>query len=288
MAPIGAAAALLIYFVIVPGIDRQTTVSAAEILGRSQAALTAPLTGLEVLSYDLEISGALADLIPAEQAGRFMVMEIVDHDHEGRYKVVKLAPDGRTVAGAADDTVSGTRTRYIRANGRGFLMRFDGAAPTALSIIELKKSALQIFIGLMQASTTQTLREFDRSSPSPFGAGETPGSEHCYEITIPGVTIPATSLLSLDRARAVITAADAQLVEFSAAGTFSGQPFAVDFARRLRMLNATGSKEITDFELTPEPGDTVLQGDATKNPLWDILTRVLEAVPASASVGSAK
>jgi len=273
--PLAAAAALLIYFVVVPGVDRQTTVSAAEILGRSQAALAARLTGLEFLSYDLEVGGALGDLLPAEQAGRFQVQEFIDHDHDGRYRIVKLAPDGRIVAGAADDTVRGVRTRYLRVNGRGFLLRFDGAAPTAMSLIALKKSVMQIFIGLMQTSTTQTLREIDRAG------------EHCYEITIPAVTVPASSLVSLDRARAVIAAADSRLVEFSASGTVSGQPFSIDFALRFQGWGVTAVPQ-PDFELQPEAGDVILQGDASANPLWDVLTRVLDAVPASASLAPAR
>jgi len=271
-----AAAALLVYFVVVPGIDRQTTVSAAEILGRSQAALAAPASGLEFVIYDLQLDGLLGDILPAEQAGRFTIQELIDHDHEGRYRIVKLSSDGRIVAGAADDTVHGTRSRYIRANGRGFLLRFEGATPTAMSIVSLKRSALQIFIGLMQTSTTQTLRELDRAG------------EHCYEISIPGVTVPATSLIVLDHARAVVTAADARLVEFSSAGRISGQPFMIDFAQRLRMVGATGSPGFANFDLTAEPGDVVLQGDATTNPLWDVLTRVLDAVPASGTVAPAK
>jgi len=273
--PLAAAAALLIYFVVVPGIDRQTTVSAAEILGRSQAALSAPLTGLELLMYDLEVGGALGDLLPPEQAGRFSVLEFIDHDHDGRYKIVKLAPDSHMVFGAADDPLRGIRTRYLRVNGRGFLLRFDGAAPTALSMVALKKSAMQIFIGLMQASSDQTMRELDRAG------------EHCYEITIPAVSVPATSLVSLDRARAIITAEDSRLVEFSAAGTLSEQPFTIDFAQRLRAVNG-GPIRDQDFELKSEPGDVVMQGDATTNPLWDVLTRVLEAVPAAASVAPAR
>ncbi len=279
--PLAAAAALLTYFVVVPGIDRRTTVSAAEILGRSQAALSAPVSGLEFLQYDLEIGGALGDLLPAEQAGRFTVHELIDHDHEGRYRIVKLSPDSRIVGGAADDTLRGTRTRYIRVNGRGFLLRFEGAAPTALSLVALKKSAMQIFIGLMQMSTAQSMREIDRAG------------EHCYEVTIPAVSVPAAALVSLDRARAVITSADSRLVEFSAAGTLSGQPFTIDFAQRIRMLDVSGAEAAgvplsETFELTAEPGDVVLEGDATKNPVWDVLTRVLDAVPASASVAPAR
>ena len=270
--PLAAAAALLICFVVVPGIDRQTTVSAAEILGRSQAALVAHSSGVEVLNYDLDLEGVLADLVPDEQAGRFTVQEVIDHDHEGSYRIVKIGPDGQMVAGAADDTVSGIRTRYLRVNGRGFLLRFEGAAPTTMSVIALKKGLLQIFIGLMQTSSTQTLRELERAG------------ERCYEISIPGITAPAASFVSLDRARAVVTAADSRLVEFSAAGTLSGLPFSIDFALRLRTFGHLVAVPQPFYELKPAAGDVVLQGDATNNPLWDVLTRVLDAVPTGATM----
>ena len=232
------------------------------------------------MSYDLEVGGALGDLLPAEQTGRFEVEEFIDHDHDGRYRIVKLGPDRRMVAGAADDTVTGTRTRYIRVNGRGFLLHFDGAAPTAMSIVSLKKSAMQVFIGLMQASSAQMMREIEWRPPSPSSPGQT---EHCYEITIPGVTLPATSVVSLDRARAVITAADSRLVEFSAAGTMGGQPFTIDFALRSRMWGHGVAVPPPDFELKPEAGDLILRGDATNNPVWDVFTRLLDAVPTSAA-----
>jgi hypothetical protein len=161
----------------------------------------------------------------------------------------------------------------VRVNGRGFLLRFEGAEPTALSVVALKKSAMQIFIGLMQMSTAQTMREIDR------------GGEPCYEITIPAVTVPATSIVSLDRARAVITAAESRLVEFSAAGTLSGQPFTIDFAQRFHAWNGT---DTDDFDIAAQPGDVVLEGNASNNPLWDVLTRVLEAVPSAASVAPAR
>ena len=56
---------LLFFFVVVPGVDRQTTVSAAEILGRSRTALGADVTGIEVLTYDLALEGAARRPVPA-------------------------------------------------------------------------------------------------------------------------------------------------------------------------------------------------------------------------------
>jgi hypothetical protein len=265
--PLAAAAAVALFVYVIPGIDRQTTVSAAEILGRSRSALTAPTSGIEVLTYNLEVSGVLADLIPEEQSGRFTVQERVDHDHEGRYRIVKLTSNGQIVGGAADDPLRGTRTRYVRANGRGYLLKFDGAAPTAFSIPALKRTALQTFIGFMQASTTQTLREVQR------------GADACYQIDIPGSAMVGGSLLALDSARAVVTVTDARLVEFSASGRIADQPFMIDFALLTQDLRSGDSAEATDFDIAAQPGDVILEGDASQNPVWDVVTRALRAIP---------
>jgi hypothetical protein len=271
--PVAAAATIVLLMVVVPGIDRQTTVSAAEVLGRSQAALTSVTSGIEVLTYDLELAGVLGDLVPEEQSGRFTVQELVDHDHDGRYRVLKLAANGEMVGGAADDPLRGTRARYMRANGRGFLLRFDGAEPTALSLPALKRTALQTFIGLMQASSPQTLREVQR------------GSEGCYVIDIPGSSAPAGSLLALERARAVVTVTDARLVEFSAAGRVADRPFTIDFELRSRELRPAGAAHDSDFDIGAQPGDVVLQGNASNNPIWDVVARALGAIPATGGAG---
>src|SRR4051812_40062163 len=62
--PLIAAAAIALVVYIIPGVDRRTTVSAAEILDRSRSALAAQTSGIEVLTYDLELAGVLAELVP--------------------------------------------------------------------------------------------------------------------------------------------------------------------------------------------------------------------------------
>src|SRR5262249_23401734 len=84
-------AAILVAVWLFPAIDRETTISAAEVLGRSQQALAAPVSGVQVLTYDLTLGGVLTELLPADQAGSFAVEETVDHDHPGRYRLLKLA-----------------------------------------------------------------------------------------------------------------------------------------------------------------------------------------------------
>jgi len=272
--PLAAAATMLLVIYVLPGIDRRTTVSAAEILGRSRSALAAPVSGVEVLTYDLEVAGVLADLIPEEQAGRFTVQELVDHDHNGRYRIVKLTSGGQVVGGAADDPLRGTRVRYMRLNGRGYLLRFQGAEPTAFSIPALKRTALQTFIGFMQASSTQTLREVQR------------GADACYQIDIPGGAMAGGTFVALDSARAIVTIADSRLVEFSAAGRLADRPFTIEFSLLTQDFRPSESTKDSDFDIAPEAGDVILQGNASQNPVWDVVTRALGAIPANAAAHS--
>jgi hypothetical protein len=268
--PLTAAATIALVLFVIPGVDRRTTVSAAEILGRSRSALAAPVSGIEVLTYDLELSGVLADLIPAEQSGRFTVQELVDHDHDGRYRLVKLTADGQIVGGAADDPLRGTRTRYMRASGRGYLLRFDGAAPTALSLPALKRSVLETFIAFMQASSAQTMREVQR------------GADRCYQIDIPGGAMVSGALVAIDSARAVVTVADSRLVEFSATGRVAQHPFKIDFSLLTQDLHPSDDAQDSDFDIAPQPGDVILEGNATQSPVWDVVTRALRAIPQDA------
>ena len=78
------------------------------------------------------------------------------------------------------------------------------------------------------------------------------------------------------RARAVVTAADARLVEFSAAGTVADRPFMIDFALRSREMRPAASATDSDFDIAPQPGDVVLEGNiaiASSNPMWDIVAQ---------------
>ena len=269
--PIAVGAAMLLVVFAIPSLDRQTTVSAAEILGRSRSALAAPISGVEVLTYDLELSGVLADLIPEEQSGRFTVQELLDHDHEGRYRIVKLTADGQIVGGAADDPLRRSRTRYMRVNGRGYLLRFDGAEAAELSLPALKRGALQTFIGFMQTSSAQTMREVQR------------GADACYEIDIPGGGMAAGMPIAIDSARAVVTVADSRLVEFSAAGRVAERPFKIAFSLLTQDFHPSQAAPDSDFDIAPQPGDVVLQGNASQNPIWDVVTRALDAIPAAST-----
>lgn len=257
-----AVAATLVVAVLVPRLDRTETLSAAEVLGRSQAALTSAQSGIEALTYDLALEGVLAQLLPAEQSGRFTVEEVIDHDHPGRFRILKLAPDGTAVAGASENPVSGERARYIRVHGRGYLLRFTGAEPLPLSLLTIKRTALQTFVTLMQGQQQATVTETSR------------GAERVFVVEFPErqpVAEPAP--FTLTRGRAVIAVQDARLLEVDAAGSVAGQPFSISFALRERRVQP--SSAATLFDLPTQPGDVVLDGAATANPMWDVVTRAL-------------
>jgi len=262
------AAAMLVLALLVPSIDRQTTVSAAEILGRSRAALAAPADGVERLFYDLALGGVLENLLPSEQAGALRVEELIDHEHPGRYRLLKIAADGSIVGGIADDPLRGTRVRYIRANGRGYLLRFTGATAEAFSFPAVKRMALDAFITLMQAEATQPVRELSCSG------------EPCYDIAIDEQPDrDAGQAIVLTRARALVAAADARLIAFSASGYLAGRRFSIDFTLTRREVLAASAVTDADFDVPARSGDLILSGTASSSPVWDILERALSAIP---------
>ncbi|PYR94721.1 MAG: hypothetical protein DMF84_04495 [Acidobacteria bacterium] len=256
-----AAGALLLAWGL-RAVDRSTTVSAAEILGRSQQALSAATSGIEKITYDLTLDGVLLQLLPEGQAGRFTVEETIDHDHPGRLRVVKLAADGRLAAGLADDPLARTRVRYVRFDSRGFLLRFTDAPAPPLSLASARRLALQILLGLMQTSANPSLAEIDRSG------------EAAYEITIP--TMAMSGPIVLQRARAIISREDARLLDFDAAGSIGRQPFAVTFNMRSRELRQTTQEDANEFTIAPSPGDEVLEARGSSSiPVWDVISRCL-------------
>ena len=101
----------------------------------------------------------------------------------------------------------------------------------------------------MQTSSGQTLRELQRDG------------EACYQVEIGESLLPAGLPFALARARAVVTAADSRLVEFSAAGTVADRPFTIDFALRSREMRPAASATDGDFDIAPQPGDVVLEGN---------------------------
>jgi hypothetical protein len=53
----------------------------------------------------------------------------------------------------------------------------------------------------------------------------------------------------------------------------------VEFALLTQDLRPGDSVEPADFDIAAQPGDIVLEGDASQNPVWDVVTRALRAIP---------
>lgn len=257
-----AAAVLLAALWLLPLVDRSTAVSAAEILGRSQQALGRAASGIESTTYDLQLGGALEEILPIEQGGRFTVEELVDHDHPGRYRILKLDANRQVIGAAADDPVTGTRSWYFVTDGRGHLLRFPAQkGGTAFSLAAMRTFALQTMIGMMQGSDATSLHEVDR------------GGDAAYAIDVPAVT-GTQGLIALDRARAVVARADARLLDFDAAGTIAGRPFTITF--NLRARDVQRAAPAGAFSLTARPGDEVVDVPAASPAaLLDLLGQCL-------------
>ena len=240
-----AAVMVLAAIWILPAIDRETSVSAAEVLGRSQQALSSPQSGIEVLTYDLTLGGVLKDLLPLGQAGTFTVEETVDYGHPGRYRLVKLAPGGQVMAGIADDPLTRARVRYLRVEGGGVMVRFGDSNIATLSVVEIKRSLLRAVIGMMQATEDKSLQEISR------------GGEPAYAVDVTG-TVEAGGLVTLRRASAVVDRATADLLDFSAEGTIGGQAFAIAFNLRSRETPAAASLPADAFTIARSADDTIV------------------------------
>ena len=74
-------------------------------------------------------------------------------------------------------------------------------------------------------------------------------------------------------------AADARIVEFSATGQIAERPFGIEFVLKNRVVRAETAADQSAFDITPRPGDIVLQGNASSNPMWDVIERALAAIP---------
>ncbi len=258
-----AAAAMLAAIWIAPAIDRETSVSAAEILGRSQQALAPPQSGVEVLTYDLVLGGVLKDLLPIGQAGSFTVEETADYDHPGRYRLVKLAAGGRIVAGIADDPLTGTRVRYVRGEDGGVMVRLADPKISSLPIVEIKRAVLRAMLGMMQAMDDKSLHEVSR------------GGAPAYAVEVTGAADTA-GLVTLQRASAVVDREQARLLDFDAEGTVGGRAFAVTFNLRSRDVLPAGTLPDDAFTIAPAAGDVVVEiGSGSTASLLSAVARCL-------------
>ena len=269
-----AAAALVFFFVVVPGVDRRTTVSAAEILGRSRTALGADVTGIEVLTYDLALEGVLGDLIPARS--RRAVHRRGNHRPRSR-RALPHRQAGRQ-----------------RPGRRGGRRRFAAADAGAVSAGRRQRVSLQVHgrraHGVVGAGVET------RAAPDPDHAhADEQRSDAARAAAQRRGLLPGRDPRE-PRAGGTAVRAGAGARGGDGRGRRGWSSSPRQAASRIAPSPSTSrcgrgrcvprpARRDSDFDIAPQPGDVVFEGNVTiasSNPMWDIVSRSLGAIPPAA------
>ena len=118
---------------------------------------------------------------------------------------------------------------------------------------------------MMQATSDQNLTVVDA-----------PGGKQ-YVIQMPPVTpkAGAAGVFDLYRARAVIDARDFRLREFEASGALLKQPYTVSVKLIRQVTRQSAEVSPAEFEIQPGPDDVVFEGEATNDPIFDMMGAML-------------
>jgi hypothetical protein len=251
-----AAAAIvgLIVFAGLPRFGAPVSLSASEILGRSLQTLTGA-RGIERLEYELFFTGF---------SGPHRIEQLLDHDHPNRYRVADFGPDGVMQSALSEDSIAGRRSHLLRVDGRNYVIELAAAQAPPFSLPRLAQAQVETVIGMMQATADQKLTTIDAAG----------GKQ--YMIQIPTMT-PAGggSIADLYQARVVIDGTDFTIRELEAGGTMFKQPYSLSFRLIHRTVRPAADVPATEFAIPVRPGDLVLKGEATNDPVNDVLGTVL-------------
>jgi hypothetical protein len=251
-----AAAAIvgLIVFAGIPRIGAPAGLSASEILGRSLQTLTGA-RGVEQLEYELVFTGF---------SGPHRIEQLLDHEHPNRYRVADFGPDGVLQSAFSEDSLAGRRSHLVRVDGRNYIIELASAQTPPFSLPQLAQAQVEMVIGIMQATADSKLTTID-----------TPGGTQ-YVIQMPAVT-PAgvASVVDLYQARVVIDGGDFSIRELEASGAMFKQPYSVSFKLLRRATRQPADVPAAAFAIPAGPGDLLLKGDATNDPVSDVLGTVL-------------
>jgi hypothetical protein len=130
---------------------------------------------------------------------------------------------------------------------------------------QLAQAQVEAVITMMQSTSDQMLTIVDA-----------PNGKKTYMIQIPQVTSKAAAgIVDLYQARAVIDASDFHITEFEASGALLKQPYNVSFRLLRQTTRRPADVSPTAFEIQAGPGDVVLEGEATNDPLQDVVGTVL-------------
>ena len=249
-----AAVVAIVVFAVLPRAGAPTTLSASEVLGRSLQSLSAA-SGVERLEYELIAS-------PGE-AGPHRIEHLIDHDRPGRYRLARYGPDGAVVSAASQDPVTGHRMHFVRVDGQSYVIDLK-TAQLDLALPQMGKALVESAITMMQAMSPQSLSLQDTAE----------GRQ--YVIELPAATASSgASMFDLHQARAVIDERDYSILAFEARGTFLKQAYAISFKRNQRTIRPSASVAPEEFLIVPGPGDIVIEGDGSADPVHAVLTAAL-------------
>jgi hypothetical protein len=252
-----AAVVALVIFGVLPRLGAPTSLSAAEVLGRSLQTLT-NATGIERVEYELVLTGLAS--------GTHRIEHLIDHDNPSRYHLRSFGPDDRVQSAIAQDPSRGRRSQLVRVEGRNYIVNVPtgGAFP---SVPQMAQAQIEAVIGMMQATSDQNLSVVS----SPEGTR--------YIVEIPAV-VPSGPGAALDlyQARAVIDGRDFRIQEFDASGALLKQPYTVSFRLIRREALSSGSVGDDAFTIPASAGDVVLDGEASDEPWVDVLTTALREI----------
>jgi len=260
-----AAATIIAVLFVAPAIRKpDATVSASEILAKSANHLSAAVrSGIEVLEYEVVFDGVPKEMLPDQADGTYRVWQAIDHDVPGRFRFASYAVDGRMMTSIAEDPLKKRRVAAFTVEGQPY--RFDVSLPanaTNMSLPEMQQLHMQASIAMMQASGNQLLETVD----GPNGK--------MYRIEVPRVTGPGTNpVWDLSEARVVIDARDYRITEFAVRGSFLKQDYSMSYKLISHVLAA--SVKADAFEVPPQPGEIVINGEGTAVPTHDVVVLAL-------------
>lgn len=257
------AAVVIVLVFVVPAIRGPETVSAAEILAKSASTLSAEEeTGVELREYELVLEGMPRDVMPDQADGTYRIRQAIDHSTKGRFKFASYTSDGQLFTSIAQDPITRTRVTVMRVDDRYYRFEFAMPATDIPSLPEIERLHMEASVAMMQASGQQQLQVV-----------ETPEGRQ-YRIEVPQVnTANINAVWDLTQAHVVVDASDYRIREFAATGTFLKQPYSVSY----KLISRTVARSVPaeTFEVPSQPGEIVIAGSGSANPLADALIGAL-------------
>jgi hypothetical protein len=273
-----AAAAVLVFLFVMPAVDAPRELSAAEVLDRSLQTMRSS-SGTELVEYDLTLQApgvvAFADKdITSLRNGTYRIVQLIDHDAGGRYRMSRHAPDGTLLGAISEDPAAGRRSVLVRVDGQPFAFEFAVNPSHFTSLRALQQQHLEMGIRVLQSIAGQMVTEVDH------------GAQKRYVVELPQAIGPsAAGLWQLDRARIVVDGADFEIIEAAASGSYLGEAFGLSLRLHRRELRPASAVQPEEFDLPRDPAALRIEAAGTDDLTRDILLSALRELARARRAG---